>query len=414
MMIKCYTYFHKKILAQVETLLKSFLHPEIQAYVTSQMVTNQFQIEIGDDSFPVVINAPLPMGVHPRIVEIEEDLQVFIKKHRLYEGKEAGVAASKFGWLASLVMPVLGYNETLGLAKYFLALFAHDDALDKEKVDPSEQIAINRIMEDVLQDKIPLVDSHPNRIKAIKEVFDVSFKPLKTEESSFKYFYETLRKYLSSIESEAHAEWAVLQINAEVVSKSQPGRTESPKPQLKVSEKIYEINRPETSGIYNAFAATCLLLGINSEKVEKTHADVRHMIDFMVQAASWLNDIVSAPKELAALKKKFTGLSSKELKSKVTSNLVLIKWRDGRSFEDGVMQTVEKYQEALDGFYELKTKLEQSGAMADPEVKALVVSLEGWFFGHPLWCGSGRYNKGVPAKWLESPDTFDVHIKSLK
>jgi hypothetical protein len=380
------------------------------------MVAHQFQIEIGEDSFPVVINAPLPMGIHSRIVDIEEDLQAFIKKHRLYEGKEAGVAASKFGWLASLVMPVLGYNETLGLAKYFLALFAHDDALDKEKVDPAEQVAVNRIMEDVLQDKTPLLDSHPNRIKAIKEVFDTSFKPLKTEESSFKYFYETLRKYLSSIESEAHAEWAVLQSKASpiLMTKTAVVGSGSPKSQQKVSEIAYEVNRPETSGIYNAFAATCLLLGINSEKVEKTHADVRHMIDFMVQASSWLNDIVSAPKELAALKKKFTGLSSKELKSKVTSNMVLIKWRDGRSFEDGVVLTLEKYDKALSGFYELKGNLELSGAMSDPEVKALVVTLEGWFFGHPLWCGSGRYNKGVPAKWLESPDTFDIHIKSLK
>lgn len=85
-MINCHIYFHKKILAQVETTLKLFLHPKIQEYVTSPIVTHQFQIEIGEDSFPVVINAPLPMGVHPRIVEIEEDLQGFIKKHRLRSG----------------------------------------------------------------------------------------------------------------------------------------------------------------------------------------------------------------------------------------------------------------------------------------------------------------------------------------
>ncbi|MSR89116.1 MAG: hypothetical protein EXS67_05640 [Candidatus Margulisbacteria bacterium] len=413
-MINCKAYFHKKILAQVETVLKLFLDPRIQDYVTPLTVGHQFQIEIGDESFSVLINAPLPMEIHPRIEEIEGDLQVFIKKHGLYEGKEIGVAASKFGWLASLVMPVLGYNETLGLAKYFLALFAHDDALDKEKVDPSVQKAVNQIMEDVLQGNTPLLDAHPNRIKAIKEVFDEYFKPLKTKDSSFKYFFETLRKYLSSIESEAHAEWAVLQLSPLSTLKTKTAGVGSPKPQKKFSEIAYEANRPETSGIYNAFAATCLLLGINSENVEKTHADVRHMIDFMVQAASWLNDVVSAPKELSALKKKFSGLSVKDLKTKVTSNMVLIKWRDGRSFEDAVMLTLEKYNKALSVFYELKGNLEQSGAMADREVKALVVTLEGWFFGHPLWCGSGRYNKGVPAKWLESPFAFRDHVATLK
>jgi hypothetical protein len=391
-----------KIVSIIQTV-KQFLASEIQEYVTPKIVTHKMVLEIEGEKIDFQVSAPLPMGVHPEIAKIEAELQVFIKTHGLYKGKEEGVAASKFGWLASLVMPVLGYDATLGLSKYYLALFDHDDALDTEEVVPGEQERVNKLMEEVLQDKVPLLESHPSRIKAIKEVFDRYLKPLDASATSFKYFWETLRKYLSSIESEAHFELAV----------KKESLTESPKAKRVVSESVYEINRPNTSGIYNAFAATCLLLGVDSEKAEKTHADLRNMIDFMVQGASWLNDIVSAAKELSDLKKKFYNLSIQELKKKVTSNIVLIKWRDGKSFTDAVAKTVKKYEKTLKGFYSLKDILTERGAMTDPEVKAIVVALEGWFSGHPVWCGSGRYHKGIPAKWLESPEALLEHGRQL-
>ena len=92
----------------------------------------------------------------------------------MYFGKEAGVERSKFNWLAGLTVPVLSEESITGITLYFLALFAHDDALDENRSNPERQRFVNDRMEIVLKGG-KLLEDDPNQVKAIKYVFDTYF-----------------------------------------------------------------------------------------------------------------------------------------------------------------------------------------------------------------------------------------------
>jgi hypothetical protein len=123
------------------------------------------------------------------------------------------------------------------------------------------------------------------------------------------------------------------------------------------------------------------------------------MCELMADIVGLLNDIYSAPKEFDELKKRVAANggnpdNEQDLKRFVTSNLVLIKWRDGMSLKEAVQYTNDKYREKLQSYMQLRQKAVQEVKEHDAEAQATVVAIDGWVSGHPVWAlNSGRYTK---------------------
>lgn len=361
--------------------IPGYLNPKIQEYFNHEIKFSKInhKVVLFEEEYIVGIRFPLPVGVHPDVEKVETTIQNFIKKHGLYKGLEEGVARSKFAWLPGLVLPHLSTRALEGVSLYFVALFAHDDALDihtsEGEIDPKKLQKINDRMEAVLKGASLQEDDLP-RIKAIKEVFEEYFRPIQLTGLDFTPFWTTLHEYLQSTVSEAR----------HIVEN------------VPITEQTYIKYRPLTSGIDNAFAAICLFLGVDISKLFAEEINLKYTKEFMVTAASILNDITSAPKELKEIQKKVKQSGGNpnnitELKAKITSNLVLIKWRDGLPIEDALNQTKQLYESLVKSFYECK-KLLKPKYQDNAEMKGLIYSAEGWLFGHGVWeCNSSRYNK---------------------
>lgn len=350
------------------------------------------------DSLSADFIFPTPPTVNPHVEEVQQKVVPFAKQFGLYTGYEELLERSKFAWLPGYVHPYLTSEQLEGVSLYLTALFAHDDAIDiyipNKELKPKALEVVNLAIEEVLsgvplsklsqllEEKYQIKDPslmdvvlNDNRLKAMEFIYVKYFEPLVQKGINYTFFLETLHKYLQSTVLEA-----------EQIHES-----------ASIKELDYLENRRHTGGGENAFAAICFLLGIDIPICFKQYLRLSHMLGYVVDAIGLLNDIYSLPKEVRELQKKVLKESGNTsdaglIKSKVTSNLVLIKWREGLSLTEAISYTNKKYFERLNVYFLNRNALLKSYS-SDPILKAVIFAMDGWLFGHPAWAvGSGRYN----------------------
>ena len=182
-----------------------------------------------------------------------------------------------------------------------------------------------------------------------------------------------------------------------------------------MDEEFYIANRQNTGGACNAFALLCFMNEINISKVLDEHVQLKYMIRMMADSVGILNDLYSLPKELKEIQKKIesSGLNPNdptEIKKHVSSNIVLIKWKNGESIEDSIAHAIALYEQKISGFMKMKKTIDEE-LSSNPELQTTLYCLTGWLSGHPTWAlGSGRYN---PKATLTSESYVDF-LSSLQ
>jgi len=380
-MLKTYTPKSPNILTILKKIIALSPSNKIEAYVCSplQFVKVPFQIKkILGETYPVLFYFPLPpMDVNQSVEAVESTIKPFAHSFGIYKEMDAMLENSRFAWLPGCVDPYLGFEKLLAASHYLTALFDHDDGIDLELLSESNMPltlkSINIRLEEVLTGS-PVMETDIPRVKAMGHVYQTYFCPLIEKGIDYTFFTKTLKQYLQSTELEvaAHATGSI-------------------------DEAFYEENRRYTGGAGNAFALMCFLNEINAAQLIENHLSFGHAFQMVVDSVGILNDLYSLPKEIKEIQKKLAeqGLAPndpEQIKSQVSSNIVLIKWKDGLSMQDAISETVHMYEKKINGFKKA-IRLLQEDLPGKLELQKGVYCLEGWVFGHPTWAlGSGRYN----------------------
>lgn len=382
----------KVVSAQVGTLLVksvfashkrdvSPMQSAIDEYVSRPvtMVSYEHTITIQGQVIKFPIRFPIPPAVNSYSDLIEAKIADLVAEFGLYKGLESLVTACSFAFLSGLISPYSSESCQEGLSFYYTTLFDHDDCIDLHnasgEIDPDVLQEVNDRLEFILAGHAATATDLP-RVKAIARIYDIYFRPIIEGGAEFEYAQITFHEYLQSTVQEAR------HIQSEV----------------KILEEVYLEHRQHTGGIRHAFAVMCLSEGVNIACLLKRYINLQFMLRLISDVVGILNDALSFEKELRELMKKNPSVGAHEielLKAKVTSNLVLIKWRDGMSFADAVAHANDIYQKKLDAFYALKTELEPFFTK-DAALRKITFLMEGWLFGHPIWAVNiMRYNRSI-------------------
>jgi hypothetical protein len=333
----------------------------------------------------IVFEYALPninLNLNPHTKAVEKEMWAFCLKHGLYPGQEKGVKAAQFAFLAGLIDPTLDKKSLEAISKGYIALFGHDDDIDETRLpDPSLLERINQRFIDIANGEA-LRDDDLGKVKAYK-LETVDFLKSQLSNKNRAEFVKTLRTYLQSTVEEARD----LQ---EAFSSS----TES------VSYERYIENRRDTSGIKHAALMMLVAHGLDVERIFEKFRSLQILLDLACDIACRLNDVASAEKELLALiKHRYPDIDIKshpelikEVKPFITSNSVLLKYKDGCSFQKAVSLTMEEYHKKLLAFVDQARSIYPE-MREDGDSKKAMDILFGWVVGHGRWAAfSRRYN----------------------
>lgn len=287
--------------------------------------------------------------------------------------------AQKFAFLSGSVSPFLSKNGLRATSIYLYALFDHDDYIDSEgtQINLDKLKNINDQIMDVMKGK-PCPKNAPNRVIAFSKFYEQYIKDTINDATreNYNFFITTLNDYLKSTEVEEQLKNYIEPIDT----------------------NCYLENRQHTGGGRNLFALHGLLQDINVSEINQKHILTTSMLRFTMDCVGLLNDMYSAPKEIKEIQKKLAILdkdpnNEEEFKKYVTSNLVLLKFKEGYTLKRSMDYVNQLYLSRMKSFFLLKTLLKPYLAN-DEKLRQYVFELECWFWGHPLWAlNSGRYNK---------------------
>lgn len=368
-------------------------HPDLVHY-------NHSLGRILGQEYPIEFKAPNQPMVNPISDEVEKETLKFAGSNSLYVGKEAFLQKCGFGWLVGCVHPLMDKVSSEAISFYYTLLFNHDDFVDTgSQMEVKEQLEhIHEQLINVWKDQAP--DPAFPQLQTAHRLFTEYFKPNMNSEHKFSFEEESLRKYLQSVYQETEVKH--------------------------VNEEEHLQNRQHTGGIRHAISVQCLREGLDTFQMLYDTLTFDHLLRDVSDIVGILNDILSLKKELKQIQEaiKKDGKNPNditEIKKRIQSNIVLIKFRDGLSLREALDKSLKLYHEKLDTFYNKKEfYLSKNPDPSNDAIKFLYI-LEGWLFGHPLWAIlSGRYNpeshltheeihqKISRTKILERTDQVDV------
>ena len=365
---------------ELETLSKK--NNYIENYLKEKTVFTFYKHSVKDlkgNKIDYKVIFPIFPLVNSYTEEAQKKVMSFSKKFGLYIGNNSILEAQKFAWLPGCVSPFLSKEGLEGSSVYLTTLFDHDDDIDlcdsNRKINLDKLDHINRRIREILNGGQCKMEDIP-RVKAMFHIYQTYLEPMINLGIDYSFFTKTLHEYLQSTEVEKRTKEKNIDIDA----------------------SFYIENRQHTGGGGNAFALTCFLQKIDVVKTFKEYIEVQYMVRLTVDCIGILNDMYSLSKEIKEIQKKLQELGNDidnelEFKKLITSNLVLLKWKEGLSFEDALEYANGLYLSKMKGFFNLKKEIGDF-ILVDKNLQKVIFELEGWFFGHPVWAfNSGRYNK---------------------
>jgi len=337
----------------------------------------QYSHDLGEvlgQRYQAAFQAPQQHLVSLESDSIEKQNLKFARENHLYVGKEGFLERCGFGWLVGCVHPLMETEAFKATTFYYTLLFNHDDFVDTGSVIEVKQqlLQIHEQLVNVWKDKAP--DAQFPQLLTAQQLFTQYFKPKMNPTHQFSFEVESLKKYLQSVYQETEVKH--------------------------VNQEEHLQNRQHTGGIRHAISVQCLMEGIDTFQLLYDNLTLDHLLRDVSDIVGILNDILSLKKELKQIQEAITQDSQKdpndisEIKKNIQSNIVLIKFRDGKSMQEAIDESIALYHEKLDTFYNKKEFFIKNNPNAtNSEIKFLYI-LEGWLFGHPTWAiMSGRYNK---------------------
>ncbi len=359
--------------------VESLSFPDISIFLQSpSFQVLEARLTISGENFPISYRIPnLDIPLNPHTAEVESQVWTHCQAFNLYEGRERAVNASKFSYLPGLTDPTLSLIALKSTVNGFIDLFVHDDDIDEGRTSSTRLKETNRRFVEVATGRPPTSEDLGKvrgYAQAIKDFFSS-----KLSSKNSKLFIETLNKYLQSTEEEA----ADIEEN---IKARKGGGTHD-----RVSYTEYIESRRDTSGIFHAIQMIWSAHELDAERLISTYLPLEKMYRYACDSVCRLNDIASANKECV----EFQALATKlkiPVKDVVTSNSVLLKWKEGKDFSTAVNETLAEYEEIIASFMKYAWRL-QDDIRTDPELKIAVNVLFGLVRGHGVWAGlSKRYD----------------------
>jgi hypothetical protein len=374
-------------------------YPAMSTYVRSStvMVREHTLIDLGEIGGRVSADFAFPLPpeqvVNPYSAQTKPLLYEYLKYYNIYADRMEKCLRYQFEDLPACVHPYSSQIAQEASAYAYATLFGLDDGIDGKGVsDPIFLARLYEQMELAFNGNVPAAEHLPfpsdmsdssrqefiGIVQGLARLHEVYYHPvLEHTGAEFGFEKETLHEYLTST----------------LVEKRQEHQF--------VTEEQYLQNRQDTGGIRHAYAILAFFERINVRRLMKLYGQLGYMLREVADAVGILNDVLSAGKELKELQEKVRRSGGdpnnlKILKENVTSNLVLIKWRDGKSFQDAVNESIKQYEQKVRSFYSFKGQI-KGDLEKDPQLVRAIFLMEGWLFGHPVWAlkRSARYGDGA-------------------